>query len=62
MPTLVFIALALSGLAALVAGFGALALLLLGASAVWGFACGLVAAAEVIGALTDWTRRGGSRR
>lgn len=62
MPTLVFMALALSGLAALVAGSGALALALLGAAVAWGFLCGLVAVALIADALLECIRRGGGQQ
>jgi len=56
MPTLVSIALVLSGLAALLAGSGGTGLILLGAAVVWGFLCGLSLLACLAEAVRDWWR------
>ncbi len=56
MPTAVFIALVLSGIAALFAGSGALALALLGAAVGWGFLCGLAALGVVVSLLANVPR------
>ena len=61
MPTLIMLALVLATLAALSAGSGTLALLLLGAAVLWGCWCGLVAVGLIMDALTGCLPRGPRR-